>query len=70
MGYRLLRSNILQPSTEEAVLNLRLDAIDDIVSSSQITPRELKAQMRRMPDLEILLAKVTHEFPSKITVDV
>lgn len=59
MGYRLLRSNILQPSTEETVLNLRLDAIEDIITTKRISPDGLNAQMKRMPDLEVMLAKVT-----------
>jgi DNA mismatch repair protein MSH4 len=36
MGSRTLRSNILQPSTDTQVLNLRLDALQELTSDEDV----------------------------------
>jgi DNA mismatch repair protein MSH4 len=36
MGARLLRSNILQPSTSETILNLRYDALDELATKEEM----------------------------------
>jgi DNA mismatch repair protein MSH4 len=36
MGSRCLRSNVLQPSTIEVVLNTRLDAVEELASKENV----------------------------------
>lgn len=36
MGSRLLRSNILQPSTEPEVLTMRYDAVEELASKDDV----------------------------------
>jgi DNA mismatch repair protein MSH4 len=36
MGARILRNNILQPLTTEAVLNVRLDALEELTTNEEM----------------------------------
>ena len=58
MGARLIRNWLLRPSIDsEEILN-RLDAVDELVSSSTVLEK-MRGRLARMPDMERLLGKVT-----------
>lgn len=57
MGVRLLRMNILQPLTEKEVLELRLDAVEELTKSEEMffTVREA---LKGFPDMDRLCTQV------------
>ena len=58
MGGRLLRSNLLRPSCDQAEIEGRLDAVAEL-SSKLILRGDLRKVLSSIQDLERLLAKVT-----------
>lgn len=44
MGSRILRSNILQPSTQAAVLNLRFEAVGELAHKDGLIERVLEGE--------------------------
>jgi DNA mismatch repair protein MutS len=58
MGARLVRNWLLRPSIDsEEILN-RLDAVEELVSSSNVL-EDMQTRLNGMPDMERLLGKVT-----------
>jgi len=58
LGARELRRWLMHPSRDAATINARLDGIAALVAE-QSPLRELRARLRRFPDLERLLARIT-----------
>src|SRR6185295_2095807 len=58
MGSRLLADWLANPLTDRAGINLRLDAVRELVADSALDG-SLKEQLRTVYDLERLLARVT-----------
>lgn len=58
MGGRLLRQRLLRPSMDRAEIELRLDAVGELLQQT-ILRAELRKQLAGILDLERLLAKVT-----------
>lgn len=62
MGARLLRSNILQPSTEVDFLNTRLDAVDEFTKHEDMF-FQIKEALKEFPDMDRLCMAVTMDGP-------
>ncbi len=58
MGGRLLRRRLLRPSIDAAEIDLRLDAVEELLKQT-IQRSEIRKQLSGILDLERLLAKVT-----------
>ena len=58
MGARELRARLRRPSRLRAVIERRLDAISSLLAD-QAGMRELEKRLRRFPDIERLLARIT-----------
>ena len=54
IGERLLRSNILRPSTDKVTINTRLDLVEDLLSNNRVFT-ELIALLSAFPDLDKML---------------
>lgn len=54
IGERLLRSNILRPSTDKVTINTRLDLVEDLLSNNRVFS-ELVALLTAFPDLDKML---------------
>ncbi|KAG4433065.1 hypothetical protein IFR05_011459 [Cadophora sp. M221] len=57
MGSRLLRSNILQPSTQADVLTQRYDSVEEL-STKEDMFRQIREALRPFPDVEKLLSSL------------
>ncbi|KAL5321106.1 hypothetical protein ACEPPN_011918 [Leptodophora sp. 'Broadleaf-Isolate-01'] len=57
MGSRLLRSNILQPSTQADVLTPRYDSVEEL-STKEDMFRQIREALRPIPDVEKLLSSL------------
>lgn len=66
MGARLLRSNILQPLTDEKTLNTRLDCVQEL-SSSEETFYTLKTALKSFQDVDHLISAFI-QVPTKPSV--
>ena len=61
MGERLLRMNIAQPMTDPILLQHRLDAIEELIESSDrffALKQSLKASMKKRVDLDKLISQI------------
>ncbi|CAK7206356.1 MutS protein msh4 [Sporothrix eucalyptigena] len=60
MGARILRGNILQPSTQSAVLNLRYEAVGELVCTDGLIDKVLESlqKLKLLGDVEQLLTKL------------
>ena len=54
IGERLLRSNILRPSTDKVTINTRLDLVEDLLSNNRVFS-ELVTLLTAFPDLDKML---------------
>lgn len=59
MGSRLLRKWLMEPLTDVKAINERLDAVEELVSSTAMR-NELASAMQDVRDLERLIGKVTY----------
>lgn len=57
MGSRLLRTNILQPSTDEALIQRRLDAVQELVSQENLL-FDIQAALKPVSDLDHIIADI------------
>ena len=57
MGSRLLRTNILQPSTDEALIQRRLDAVQELVSRENLL-FDIQAALKPVSDLDHIIADI------------
>ncbi|KAI7883907.1 hypothetical protein K492DRAFT_205104 [Lichtheimia hyalospora FSU 10163] len=57
MGSRLLRTNILQPSTDEALIQCRLDAVQELVSRENLL-FDIQAALKPVSDLDHIIADI------------
>ncbi|HEX3869679.1 MAG TPA: DNA mismatch repair protein MutS, partial [Pirellulales bacterium] len=60
LGARLLAEWLAAPLTNAAAIEARLDAVEELVSAPMLA-RDLRDELRRMHDLERLVARVTTE---------
>ncbi|CZT09929.1 related to MSH4-meiosis-specific protein [Rhynchosporium graminicola] len=58
MGARLLRSNILQPSTQEGVLLQRYDAVEELSTKEDMFHQIREGSIRPIQDIEKLLSSL------------
>ncbi|PVU93310.1 hypothetical protein BB561_003352 [Smittium simulii] len=54
MGSRLLRLNILQPSTDLQTINSRLDAVEELISN-ECTFFGLQEELKKIPDIDFII---------------
>ncbi|KAJ8652676.1 hypothetical protein O0I10_011683 [Lichtheimia ornata] len=57
MGSRLLRTNILQPSTDEALIRRRLDAVQELISQENLL-FDIQAALKPVADLDHIIADI------------
>lgn len=57
MGSRLLRTNILQPNTDEALIQRRLDAVQELVSQENLL-FDIQAALKPVSDLDHIIADI------------
>ncbi len=59
MGKRLMRTNIEQPLLDEKLINMRLDAVQELVNDG-ITRAELTAALSKIYDIERLMTRAVY----------
>lgn len=58
MGYRALRSSILQPITDLKALQSRLDAVSNLIAADKTTLIDAMVSLKEIPDLDRLLSNL------------
>ena len=67
VGARLLRSEILRPSTDLATLQMRLDCVESLVGNNKVFT-SLVTLLKAFPDLDKMLGGLTVAKPKQVTV--
>lgn len=69
MGSRLLRSNILQPTTRKVILELRYDALEELTSNEEMFRETRKGEWHSYKELDsnVLALKLFHNVESLLT---
>ena len=67
VGARLLRSEILRPSTDLATLQMRLDCVESLIGNNKVFT-SLVALLKAFPDLDKMLGGLTVAKPKQVTV--
>ncbi|PVV01235.1 hypothetical protein BB560_004358 [Smittium megazygosporum] len=61
MGSRILRLNILQPSTDLRTINSRLDAVENLLKNESRF-FGLQAELKNLPDIDTIVNNIVHVF--------
>ena len=67
VGARLLRSEILRPSTDLVTLQMRLDCVESLIGNNKVFT-SLVSLLKAFPDLDKMLGGLTVAKPKQVTV--
>ena len=67
VGARLLRSEILRPSTDLVTLQMRLDCVESLIGNNKVFTA-LVSLLKSFPDLDKMLGGLTVAKPKRVTV--